>query len=682
MFEWLDGGSALRSRAAGQSGLSGRRLRQAGVALVLVLATALGASAAGSAPNVPGTTEHPADTAPATTTPAPPPAAVAADEAQPPLTDLTGWLQYKERHHIASLPLEARLFYRRGILAHESGSLDEAARLVRGAAELDPTFVTPHLTLASWSLLHEPSQALLRYASVLELARQNFLLQLALCANTIYAILQALFLGILATGALVVAVHQAELRHSWREPLRRLVTASSAEAWSWALLAMPFFLGLGPALPVVLFLALLWPLLQARERIVFILLVASLAVMPLVVDALDRLTLPLDAARGPLHGVAMVETEPASPARAEELEQLSAREPENPFLAFAAGWMARRAGDVPAAERLYRHALQLWPNDDRLLNNLGNVMMSQGRGDEAFDFYRRATSQNPSNGAAWFNISQLYTQRFDFRAASDALTRASAINFEMVKTYQGQSTEDGYLALVDQWIAPNRFWRSLSGSVPSGSTRGALPPGWRDRLETRGWGFSLAVLAVAVLGALAGLQQQRQLPLRACSNCGRTVCRRCAERRRELALCPACAAAEKSADAPEVARVLLANRKRRVDRTQNLLRGALAVLIPGFGLISFRRAFSPILMLTIALGMLGSQLVAAPPFAFEPRLAVTPSDLPWVVRLATWGLLYSWSIIGYSRLVNRAQYQAAVLAAPTRSRSVQATSHSSNVAAA
>src|SRR5262249_12274170 len=158
-----------------------------------------------------------------------------ADGSLPPLTDLAGWLEYRSRHHISSLPLEARLFYRRGVLAHEAGSLDEAARLVRGAAELDPTYVTPHLTLASWSLLHDPSQSLLRYATVLELARQNFLLQLALSANAIYAVLQALFLGILATAALIVVVHQAELRHPWKEQLRGLLTATSAEAWSWAL---------------------------------------------------------------------------------------------------------------------------------------------------------------------------------------------------------------------------------------------------------------------------------------------------------------------------------------------------------------------------------------------------------------------------------------------------------------
>ncbi|TFG85727.1 MAG: hypothetical protein E4H17_04780, partial [Gemmatimonadales bacterium] len=80
------------------------------------------------------------------------------------LNDLPAWLEYRARNHLAGLPLEARLFYRRGLMLAQSGNRDEAVHLVRGAAELDPAFIAPRLTLASWLLLREPSQALLQYA--------------------------------------------------------------------------------------------------------------------------------------------------------------------------------------------------------------------------------------------------------------------------------------------------------------------------------------------------------------------------------------------------------------------------------------------------------------------------------------------------------------------------------------
>jgi hypothetical protein len=74
------------------------------------------------------------------------------------LADLSAWLDYKNRGHVIALPIEARVFYRRGLLLHRSGSTDEAMRLVRGAAELDPGSLAPHMTLAWWFLGSEPGQ--------------------------------------------------------------------------------------------------------------------------------------------------------------------------------------------------------------------------------------------------------------------------------------------------------------------------------------------------------------------------------------------------------------------------------------------------------------------------------------------------------------------------------------------
>jgi tetratricopeptide (TPR) repeat protein len=640
------------------------------------------APAATSAPAPAATPPAPSAASPVASAPAAPPAPAQARDHVPALSDLDGWLEYRTRNHIAALPLEARLFYRRGILASESGNLDEAARLVRGAAELDPTYVSPHLTLAAWSVLRDPSQTLMRYGIVLELARQNFLLQLALAANAVYFVLQAIFLGFLATGILIVLLRHPELRHPWREQLARVVSPVSATAWSWAFMVLPFVLGFGPALPTLVMLALLWPVLRGRERMVFVVLVASLSAMPWLTSALDRLTLPLDESRGPLYGVAMVETDPADAHRAAQLRALSDAHPDNPFVSFAAGWTARRSGDLHAAEGYFRRTLTLWPEDDRALNNLGTVLMMQGRADEALDLFERATRRNPANAAAWFNQSEVFTQRYDFRSATEALSHASALNFDLVKTTQAQATEDGMLPLVDQWIAPTRMWVALSSPGAFTAGHGALPPGWRERLETRGWTFTGVLLALVALALWAGAATRRALPLRTCSNCGTVVCRRCAERRRELALCPACAAVEKRAESPDFARVLLQQHRRRGERLRHLLRTAMAALVPGLGLLAFRRAFTPLLLLTATAALVGGRLGAPPPFAFEPRVAVTGTELPGPIQLGAWILIYAWSVLGYFRMVGRARVQASLLAAPTRSRSVQATARTSpNIAA-
>ncbi|MEO5617909.1 MAG: hypothetical protein ABIS67_09065, partial [Candidatus Eisenbacteria bacterium] len=237
-------------------------------------------------------------------------------------------------------------------------------------------------------------------------------------------------------------------------------------------------------------------------------------------------------------------------------------------------------------------------------------------------------------------------------------------------------TDDGALPLIEQWIAPRRFWSAMTAGRSEERGLGALPPAWRQSIEARGWPFSLAALVVAIFGLVAGIRMNREVPLRACSNCQRVVCRRCAERRRELALCPSCVESEKRAESPDFARLLLLQVRRRRERAQHLMRTALATLVPGLGLLLMRRVFSPLLILIAVMGLLGPLLGEVQPFAFEPRLALAPPGLPWQLQAAAWIFLYSWSVLGYFLVLARRSSEAAKPAAPVRSRVTQSTARS------
>ncbi len=588
------------------------------------------------------------------------------------LNDLGAWSDYKLRSHIATLPHEARLFYRRGLALHQSGSNEEAVRLVRGASELDPSFVAPHLTLASWFLLHEPSQALLQVAAVLELSRQNFLLQLATAANALYLGLQALFLGLLFASLMVVALHHRELIHGWRERLALHASPLTARWWAWAILLLPFATGMGVALPTVGYLGMLWPSLRARERALWVLLVLMLGSLPWTLDALGRLAAPLREDQGPLFGIPMVENEAYSRVRQDRLAALAAQYPQDPFVHFGLGWIARRGGDLATAETEYRRAHALWPDNDRVCVDLGNALAMQGRVDEALVFYLRATRLDPTNAAAFYDAAQIYTQRFQYHEASDAMARASALNFDLVKSYQSQATDDGLLPLIDQWLAPATFWQAITAPNAEPPVL-AVPPAWRGHVEVSGWRFSILAVLFAFAGLALGLWHHRTLPLRVCSNCGREVCRRCAERRRELALCPACADVEARAESPEFARVLLLQHRSAQLARHRMLRTALATLIPGFGLLACRRVGTPLVLMASTALLASARLGLAAPFSFEPRLALPEAELPLLANVALWVLVYAVSILSYLAQLARVQAQEAALSAPVRSRSVQST---------
>jgi tetratricopeptide (TPR) repeat protein len=361
--------------------------------------------------------------------------------------------------------------------------------------------------------------------------------------------------------------------------------------------------------------------------------------------------------------VALLENEPWSGERQQRLATLAAREPQNPFLHFALAWTARRGGDLATAEREYRRTLERWPEDDRVLTNLGNVLAMEGRQEDALQLYERAIHVRPANPAPHFNESQIYTQRFEYIAATEALSRASALDFDLVRDYQALGTNDGVLALVDQWVAPGNFWLALGQSAAPASVETSLPPPWRGHMETSGWRFSLAAAVVGFLAALLGSLGHRALPLRACSNCGRVVCRRCAQRRRETAECRACAALETRAQNPDFARVLLKRSARQAERLRHVTRTVVATLLPGFGLIAFRRALTPLVILAVAVLLVGPLAGVTLPFELEPHIGLADRLPSLPVRIGLGVVLYAVSIAGYFSCVARDRVRSARQAA-------------------
>ncbi len=587
-----------------------------------------------------------------------------------PSEDLQFWLAEKTRTHRPSLPLEARLCYRRGLIARESGAIDEAARLVRGSSELDPMFAAPHLTLSSWLLFREPGQALLHFGAFIEQTRKSFILQYELSASILTLLIQSLFIGFLLAGFVIVLLRNSELRHGGQEMLSRWLGPSFAHVWPWGFLIVPFVSGIGFAIPTALFLGMLWPVLKGRERSVFIGLVALLLVAPWVAIQFDRFAAPLRSNEAPFYGTQTLEMEPYSPARREEIGALVAEHPESGFVQFGWGWMSRLAGDYGTAETAYRAAREIWPENDRVLNNLGNILVHQGKAAEGLEVYRQAIQHNPQNAEVHFNLAQLHTGRFEFQQARDALSRASALDFDMVRSLQALVTDDGQLPRVDQWLSPRGFWISLLAAKPQGHTF-PVAAIWQGRLETSGWPAAGAGAAAAALGIVLGLLLHRARPMRYCSNCERVVCRRCAQRRRELALCASCATVESRASAPEFSRVLLQDHCRKLQRPWRFARTVVAVLLPGVGLMALRRSWAGLAFLSATAFLLSVTFGRGWAYAFEVAHGLSDRQLPLPLLASAWILLYVLSITSFlDELTRQDARQASQVRTPRQRPSV------------
>jgi tetratricopeptide (TPR) repeat protein len=566
----------------------------------------------------------------------------------PELRELSQWLDQKVQNQLVAMPSEARLTYRRGVMAWKAHQDAQAVSLLRGATELDPSFAAPHLALAWWFIAREPSQALLSWASLLHRLRDDFPLQLELIANTLFFTVNALFFALLAAALILVGLHQHELRHIWRERLGVALTARSARIWSWIFLVLPWALGLGLALPALVMLAMLWPVMRVRERLVFVALGVLVMAAPLSATVMGRLALPLRSAGEPFHGVTALGQHDESGDDHDRVARLAASNPNSAFVQYALGWLDRRAGDLAGAEAAYRRTLELWPKSDAALNNLGNLLAMQGRFDEALKCYQHATEVDPQNAAAFFNASQVHTRLFDYSAASEAVARASALDFEMVKAYQARSGESGDLPLVDQWIDPGTVWTTLL-RTPTAEVPPALPATWNAMIETSGWPFAGVTAGLMLMGLGAGFWWQRKMPLRVCSNCGRPVCRRCAQRLREVALCPECAVISASAESGEFGRVLLLQQRRKVERMRAMVRTAGAALVPGFGLLARQRVLASLVLLAATAWLATGWLGVPAPFGLSQSLGAEESAEAWGIAVCA-VVVYAISLLAYLRI--------------------------------
>jgi len=585
--------------------------------------------------------------------PAPPTPTLAVDPAPPVVsvphdpTDVQGWLAYRAARDLPALPAQAAVLYRMGVEAQRNNDTETAVRLWRGAEELDPGYLAPRLTLIGHLLGRDPSQGLMEIGRLAALARTSFRLQHFFLTYFAFYGITALYLATLAVALVLCWRHRNRLRHVYQELLGRYLPPMRAGIWAWALVALPFILGFGIAVPAAFTLALLWSYLRKTERFVFVVLIAMLVASPLVTRTFEELSLPARTQDPPFYSTLELDQEGYDPARMIEISRLASAHPDNPFLAFAEGWMAQRGHRYDEARVAYERAQARWPQEARIPNNLGNIEFSLGNAPQAEIQYKRAIELAPRWAAGHYNLGQLYTARYRYAEASEEIAQATALDFDLVRNLQARSSGQATPALAEEWIEPSIQWQALFGASGSRGGSAIVPPGWQPWFESRGTPVAVWTLLFAALGLALGLVLHHQLPARVCGNCAATVCRRCATRRRDQVLCEECAALLTTATTPEFGRLLLFKRRREARRRHGQVRTAIALLIPGYGVLAFDRLLLGWFLAGSA-GLCALLLVVGhAPFPYDPRI-FTGAPRPFAgIAVIGFALTYILSLFAY-----------------------------------
>jgi type IV pilus assembly protein PilF len=143
----------------------------------------------------------------------------------------------------------------------------------------------------------------------------------------------------------------------------------------------------------------------------------------------QRVTARLDLARGYMENG---EFDRARPALIRALE-LNPRSPEANVLM---GLLNESQNDYVLAERHYRLALEVEPNNSQALNNYGSFLFARGRYEEAVQVLRKLVEDTDyrARSQAYENLGLAELQIGEVERAEEALKRAVRLNFAQTRS--------------------------------------------------------------------------------------------------------------------------------------------------------------------------------------------------------------------------------------------------------
>lgn len=457
--------------------------------------------------------------------------------------------QLKDELSIENLFAISSALVRESQDARAAGAPDLAKSRCKLAVDLSPDLPEAHSCLAR-SILAEDATAVkpafAEVAAAMRAAAADPRLSHATLANAGGVV----FFGLLAAGLAFVLLLFARYAQLYVHDVHHLFPAG-ARHWQTRMLAAvlvasPLLLQMGavPLLFTVLFACALYA--SVVEVVISCVVLVMLAASPFAAEGIARLA----AFGGPATDVFLIEHGESSPVELTRLrKRMEAPSPEM-GVAFALARKAKREGDLPTAESLYRKALENSSGASSAglaaaHNNLGNVYLLEGDSQKAMKEYESAASLQESLAAPHFNMSRaLGLGGVEALAkVQSEQARALELDREAIDAFTGGQLAANHKS--NKFVMDVPLDDSLYDPLLDAESAVAAPVGDEVRAILGGplptWAASgLPIFAGLVVLALH-FARAKVRPSGRCERCGREVCKRCdADARPSEALCAQC----------------------------------------------------------------------------------------------------------------------------------------------
>lgn len=137
---------------------------------------------------------------------------------------------------------------------------------------------------------------------------------------------------------------------------------------------------------------------------------------------------------------------------------LSALKGKNDFVSlFSYGLALKKEGHYEEAIAVYKNISPSSP-DPRVYVNLGNCYYAINDISAAADFYKKSLEMKPS-AAAYYNLSQISREKFDFVKGEEYFIEATKLNREAVSRFAANSQRNPNRFLMDETLPLSVLWK-------------------------------------------------------------------------------------------------------------------------------------------------------------------------------------------------------------------------------
>jgi tetratricopeptide (TPR) repeat protein len=373
---------------------------------------------------------------------------------------------------------------RRGDLKRAEWALDDAEALDPGRPE-----TAFGRALTAWEAGKYPravAQQAIGYARLFAIQPNQ---QLA----THSLVLAGLAVALLAGGGFVLLQLATKGSRLYWAISRRVAALSApvAHLLTWALLLWPLVLPSGFLWALLYWSVLLWGFASASERVVMATLWLLLGVTPLALARQQQQVAAL--LTPPARAVAALNEGRLYGALFTDLGLLPTMLPDSIAVRQMLGDLHRLLGQWDEARIYYAQVLEKEPHNVDALINLGAHQFLIGDHGGSVQYFQRAATADPNSAAAYYNLSQAYSDAYQFDEQREALARARMLGDRQVTRWIQESRSERVVTFNGGLARHEEVLRDLQRTMQAPGSSATLVQSVRRWLP-----LGLAVLALLI----------------------------------------------------------------------------------------------------------------------------------------------------------------------------------------